>query len=392
MYWHGMLTLGFFFLVSEGKPELGFKEFYAHERLTGYMESHGFVVTRHHLGIETAWKAEFSHGHHNGRIIGLQSEMDALPHLGHACGHNLIAITGVAIALGLQAAMQQHNISGKVILLGTPAEEHGGGKIKLLEKGAYKEMDVCLMAHPGPGAPDGTVIQPWIAVQNIDVEFFGRTAHAAYAPWEGQNALDAAFLAYSAVSVLRQQIKPTHRVQGVMSGNESETNVIPDYAKMRWAVRAPSWTELEVLRERVIACFEGAAKATSCKVKMTPGVGYKDCKQNDVLGAEFLRIAGSRYQMQATPSETVLQASSDFGDISYEIPSIQPVFTIPTEKNGSNHTPAFAESAKTPRAHAASIRTSKALAATGLRVLTDDEFWSKIASSRTSASSSKDLL
>ncbi|KAI0769231.1 hypothetical protein BC629DRAFT_1534680 [Irpex lacteus] len=308
-------------LAIHGNPELGLKEFYAHHRLTAYMEAHGFTVTRHHLGIETAWRAEFAHGH-GGRIIGLQSEMDALPNLGHACGHNLIAITGVAIALGLRAAMLQHDIPGKIILLGTPAEEHEGGKIKLLEKGAYKEMDVCLMAHPGPGVPDGTVIQPWIAVQNIEVEFFGHTAHAAYAPWEGQNALDAAFLAYSAVSVLRQQIKPTHRVQ-----------VIPDYAKMRWAVRAPSWTELEDYANVLLPALS---------IKVTPGLGTKTAT-NDALvcnvstvrhsvrltpshqGNEYLRIANSRYNMQARQRNRATSLIR-LGDISYGISSLPHLF------------------------------------------------------------------
>ncbi|KAI0701507.1 hypothetical protein BC835DRAFT_1264836 [Cytidiella melzeri] len=360
-------------------PELGFKEHYAHDRLTAYMESVGFKVTRHYLGLETAWRAEFSRGDGssgNSRVVGLQAEMDALQNLGHACGHNLIAVTGVAIAIALARNMPQ----GKLILLGTPAEEHGGGKIQLFERGAYREMDVCLMAHPGPGAPGGTVVQPWIAVQNIEVEFFGHTAHAAYAPWEGQNALDAAFLAYSGISVLRQQIKPTHRVQGVVAGNDCETNVIPDYAKMRWAVRAPTWAELETLRERVVACFRGAALSTSCRVEITPGIGYKDCKQNEVLGAEYLRIASTRYGMQAASSDVVLQASSDFGNISYEIPCIQPVFALPVEKNGSNHTPGFARTARTIESHELAMRNAKAMAATALRVLTDDRFWVKVRS------------
>lgn len=117
---------------------------HAHRELTGFIEKYGFTVTKHYSGLETAWRAEYTHGT-GGRVIGLQSEMDALPRLGHACGHNLIAISGIAIAIAMKAAMEKHKIAGKIILLGTPAEEHGGGKIKLLEQGAYKEMDVCIM-------------------------------------------------------------------------------------------------------------------------------------------------------------------------------------------------------------------------------------------------------
>ncbi|THH00612.1 hypothetical protein EW026_g1972 [Hermanssonia centrifuga] len=125
-------------------PEVGFKEHYAHDTLTAFMSERGFTVTKHYLGLDTAWRAEYSRGI-GGRVIGLQSEMDALPNIGHACGHNLIAISGVAIALALKAALEEHNVSGKIVLLGTPAEESGGGKIKLLEQGAYSDMDVCMM-------------------------------------------------------------------------------------------------------------------------------------------------------------------------------------------------------------------------------------------------------
>ncbi|KAI0339678.1 hypothetical protein BDW22DRAFT_1336005 [Trametopsis cervina] len=358
-------------------PELGFKEVQAHNELTSFMKKSGFNVTPHHLGLETAWRAEFSHGE-NGRVIGLQSEMDALPGLGHACGHNLIAITGVAVAVALKAALVEHDIPGKIILLGTPAEEFGGGKIELLNKGAYDEMDVCLMAHPGPGALNGTVVQPWIAIQNLEVEFTGHPAHAAYAPWEGQNALDAAFLAYSAISALRQQIKPTERVHGVLAGKDWETNVIPDYAKMKWAIRATSWEGLVALRTRVNACFEGAAHATSCKVDIKEGVVYKDCRQNDVLAREYLRIAQNNYGMGAVSTDTSLQASTDL--VSSLIPTIQPVFHVPTVKGGSNHTEAFKDSAGTQEAHDAAIKTSKVLACTALRVLTDNGVWEDVRS------------
>lgn len=368
-------------------PELAFEEHKAHDRLVAFMVAHGFRVTPHYRGLATAWRAEFGVAGAGtttggGRVIGLQSEMDALPKMGHACGHNLIAVSGIAVALGLKAAMVAHGIAGRIVLLGTPAEEHGGGKIQLLERGGYDDMDVCLMTHPGPGEHNSTIVSPWTAIQNVDVEYQGRSAHAAYAPWEAQNALDAAFMAYSGISVLRQQMKPSHRVHGIVSGNKDyETNVIPDFASMKWGIRAPTWSELEILRDRVVKCLEAAATATSCEAKITIGVGYKDCKENGTLADEYTRVAHNRYGWKATVTNDVLQASTDAGNISYVIPTIEPVFAIPTEQNGSNHTPQFATSAKSPAAHAAALTASKCLAATAARVLVDDDFFHKIRAS-----------
>ncbi|KAG6809164.1 hypothetical protein H0H93_016059 [Arthromyces matolae] len=145
------------------------------------MEKHGFKVTRHYGGLETAWRADWTFGH-GGRVIGVNSEMDALPGIGHACGHNLIGMSGIGVAIAIKAAMDAHKIPGKVVLLGTPAEEAGGGKIILLKNGAYKDMDVCLMSHPGPGPAQISTDGPLTAAQLILVEFKGRTAHAAAAP------------------------------------------------------------------------------------------------------------------------------------------------------------------------------------------------------------------
>ncbi|KAH9930227.1 uncharacterized protein B0H18DRAFT_953169 [Fomitopsis serialis] len=338
-------------------PEIGWQEKRTHDKLTAFMSSHGFDVTPHYLGLSTAWRWP--------RVIGINSEMDALPGVGHACGHNLIAIAGVGVALAIKAALEKHDVSGTIVLLGTPAEEGGGGKINLLDAGAYDEMDACIMCHPGGGAANYSSIA-------AEIEFFGHGAHAAWAPWEAQNALDAAFLAYSSVSVLRQQIKPTHRVHGIVSGRDWAPNIIPDYAKMRWIVRAPTWGELEALRERVKACFEAAAHATGCKLSMSIGVGYYDIRQNKVLGTQYSEVV-DRYGVTAQ-FDGGMAASTDFGNVSYALPSLHPNFTIPTEPNGGNHTPQFTKSAGTPEAHRLTIKTIKALALTGFRVVDDAEF------------------
>ncbi|KDQ13055.1 hypothetical protein BOTBODRAFT_33931 [Botryobasidium botryosum FD-172 SS1] len=359
-------------------PELGFEEKYAHDTLTEFMSSHGFKVTPHYTGMDTAWRAVFSRGS-KGHVLGFNSEMDALPGIGHACGHNLIAIAGVGAALAVKEAMEKHDIDGKIVLLGTPAEEGGHGKVYLIRKDAYKDMDVCMMVHPGPGPPNSTGTGSSLAVQGLQVEFFGHTAHASAAPWEGQNALDAAFLTYSSISVLRQQIKPTHRVHGIVEGRDWKANIIPDYAKMRWLVRAPSVAELEVLHGRIKACFEAAALATGCKMKLEEDIPAYDIRQNNALLGEFRAYLKDRYDWLDFPDKGgAVGGSTDFGNVTYELPSIHPSYAIPTKPNGGNHTADFTASARTKEAHEATLAVTKAIAVTGLRILGDKKYLAEV--------------
>ncbi|KAI0364207.1 hypothetical protein BV20DRAFT_956760 [Pilatotrama ljubarskyi] len=354
-------------------PETRFEEFHAHDVLTAFLEKQGFKVTRHHL-LETAWSAEYTHGS-GGRTLGVNSEMDALPGIGHACGHNLIAIAGVAVACGVKAALERFNLPGRVVLLGTPGEEGGAGKAILLDRGAYEGMDACLMCHPAPGPPLSASLSSCLARQRIDVEFLGHTAHAALSPWEGQNALDAAVLAYTNIAVLRQQLKPTHRVHGVFEGKDWTPNIIPDYAKMVWYVRAPTRPEVDAAVKRISACFEGAALATGCRVKVEMGNATYELRQNKALSDEF----GDVFTQTVGPIDHeygISHASTDFGNVTYALPALHPSFAIPTR--GGNHTIAFTEAAATKEAHRACMCISLVLAAVGLRVLTDDAFFDNV--------------
>lgn len=358
-------------------PEIMFKEEYAHDVLTKFMSDHGFEVEKHYT-LPTAWRATFEHGK-GGRTIGVNSEMDALPGIGHACGHNLIAISGVGMALAIRDAIVKHDIPGKIVLLGTPAEEGGQGKAIMIDKGAYKGMDACLMCHPGPGPAHTAALGSCLAMQGLEVEFFGHTSHASAAPWEGTNALDAAFLSYSNVSALRQQIKPDHRVHGVIKGpNDLAANVIPDYTKMLWYVRAPTYAELEVLRARVLNCFEAAALATGCKHKVEIGRAAMDLRQNSVLSDEFASILKHRYRRHTTQGEGAIGGSTDFGNVTYVVPGIHPAYAIPTEPNGGNHTPAFTAAAATQEAHDATLVMTQALALAGFRILDDEDYCKRV--------------
>ncbi|KAF9561210.1 amidohydrolase [Agrocybe pediades] len=376
-------------LEIHDNPELMFQERYAHDILTKYMSDNGFKVTKHYLGLETAWRAEYTQGV-GGRVIGVNSEMDALPGIGHACGHNLIAIAGVGVAIALRAALRaQPHVSGTVVLLGTPAEEGGGGKAILLERGAYKGMDICIMCHPSPGAPRTTSVGSSNAMQSLKVEYFGHSAHAGSAPWEGTNALDAAFIAYSSISMLRQQMKPDHRVHGIVEGKNWAANVIPDYAHMRWIARAPTSADLIPFVKRVQNCLQAAALATGCKIKLTREYTYFDLHQNPVLAQGFADIVGSRYGLATTTQNT--SASTDFGNVTYALPALHPAFAIPTQPNGGNHTAAFADAARGEAAHVAVMTVTKGLALTGYRVLTDSQFFSRVQASFEQSKLTKDI-
>ncbi|KAI9440342.1 hypothetical protein H4582DRAFT_2055753 [Lactarius indigo] len=390
-------------------PELRFEERYAHDCLTEFMSSRGFTVTRHYLGLATAWRAEFKRGI-RGRTVGVNAEMDALPGIGHACGHNLIAMAGVGVALALRAALEKHDVPGTVVLLGTPAEESGAGKQILMDRGAYTDMDVCIMCHPIAGETQEVGFVSSLALQSLSVEYFGQTyvagvlwfpraaadaggsacrsAHAGYAPWDGVNALDAAFVAYAGISALRQQIRPEQRVHGVISGRDWAPNIIPDYAKVSWSVRAETRDALEPLRERVVRCLESGGSATGCRHEVALGERYLDLRQNPVLGATAYPRTGPR--AQPPPRLTLETSLTRFPhytqylvrDRPYTLPSPELTRTqftaIPSPDGAQNHSPGFARAARTEAAHTAALRTAALLARTGFRVHADGAFCARV--------------
>ena len=230
-------------------------------------------MTPHAHGLETAFEATFGHG---GRLVVFNAEYDALPEIGHACGHNLIATGSIAAFFAVVTLMKQFpNMPARVRLLGTPAEEGGGGKVKLIDAGAYENVDACLMTHPMSGVMVPTKYQhiagvtygTSIASSKFRATFTGKPAHAAAAPQDGINALDAAVLAYNGISMLRQQCLPSQRIHGIIVEGGDKANVIPSRATMDYNVRSETVKVNERLQERVINCFEGAALATGCTVR-----------------------------------------------------------------------------------------------------------------------------
>ncbi|KAL9940379.1 hypothetical protein V8E36_001084 [Tilletia maclaganii] len=359
-------------------PELAFEERKTHDLFCNWFEKNytkaGWKVTRHAWGMETAFQVEFEHKPENfkgvPKTIGFMSELDALPGIGHACGHPLIAICGVAGALATAEALVKHNLPGKVVLLGTPAEEAGGGKVILINAGAYKKWDVSLMAHPGPFSTVGSSL----AVSSFRVTYRGKTAHAAALPWAGINALDAAVQAYVNMSTLRQQVPPSHRMHAIIQGQNMAVNVIPDEVHFIVNARAPTKPELEALNPRVSKCFEAAALATGCKYEVETSMTYLDLENSSPLTETFKHVMASKYESEYAADPMV--GSTDAGDVSYVVPSIHPLYAIPLpDVNGDgNHTRGFEKAAREQAAHKKTLEVAVGLALTGVKIVADEDY------------------
>lgn len=263
--------------LIHSNPETAYKEFFAHDTLTSFLEDQGFVVQKHTYGLETSFEAEFGQG---GRLVVFCAEYDALPGIGHACGHNLIATSSLAGFLSTVDAIKDLKVPGRIRILGTPAEEGAGGKAKLIEAGAFnppEDIAAAIMAHPvashqigGESDCSGLAGFKLIASHKFRVEFSGKTAHAAGEPWKGRNALDAAVAGYNNIALLRQQIQPDERMHGIIEVGGTVPNVIPEYTRMNWNIRSPTIKRCDELLGRAKACFEAAASATGCTMNYIP--------------------------------------------------------------------------------------------------------------------------
>ncbi|KAJ5135848.1 uncharacterized protein N7515_005126 [Penicillium bovifimosum] len=375
-------------------PELAYAEHQAHDHICELFESlqaegYGdYTVHRQVYSLDTAFEVEYTHGK-GGHIVIFNAEYDALPGIGHACGHNLIATSSIAAFIATCEAMKAHaqSMAGSgftLRLLGTPAEESGGGKVHLLNKGAYKGVDACLMVHPIPLIPAAPTLQGmatvveggFLANHKVKVTFTGRSAHAAAAPWEGVNALDAVVAAYLNVSLLRQQILPSQRVHGVIVNGGERPNIIPASATLDYYIRSPTVSSLEDLKEKVLRCFEAAATATGCTLEYNWGPSYADLKTNMPICESYVAA------MQAMGHHTVLDdsgqknalggGSTDMGNVSYAVPGFHGLFTIPTE--GVNHTPQFTSGAGSSESFQRALACAAGMAVVACQILIDDKF------------------
>jgi amidohydrolase len=356
-------------------PELAYEEHKAHDAFVTHLRYLNFEVTPRAYGLDTAFSAEYGTG---GRLIIYNAEYDALPGIGHACGHNLIASAAFASFLGVAAALKRSGRPGRVRLLGTPAEEGGGGKLKLLAAGAYKGADASLMVHPGPGHKlsgpiRGVSYVRMLANVKMRVYFTGKEAHAAIAPWDGVNALDAVCLSYNAIAMLRQQIRPYERIHGVFRSAGDRPNVTPANCCVEYYVRSDTRAHAQRLWERVEKCFEGAAIATGCEVRSEALNSYADVRPSTALCRAFVDAMPAGTIHYDEPAD-FLAGSTDMGDVTYACPGFHGAFGIDTKEGEANHTKGFATAAGTKESFERAIEWGKGMALVGWKVLTDDQF------------------
>jgi amidohydrolase len=339
-------------------PELGFNEKKASSLLSGFLKGCGFRI-EDVAGFPTSFRATYGKGK---PVIGLLAEYDALPELGHACGHNIIASAAAGAAVASKCAVDE--FGGSVTVLGTPAEELSGGKIQMLGSGALKNLDVAMLVHPGS---KNLATVKALACATLEAEFQGKAAHAAGHPDLGVNALDAMVLAYNAISVLRQHIRDGSRIHGIITNGGKAANIVPDFASALFMVRSDDKEYLIELQKKVLACFEGAAAATGAKFmyRWNKEV-YYPMKNNMFLAGLFMQ------NMQSLSREVVLYdpdygfGSTDMGNVSQEIPAIHPEIAISV---ANVHTPEFALAAVSDTGNVGVLDGAKTLAMTVVDLL-----------------------
>ncbi len=341
-------------------PEPGWQEHRAAARVGEVLAAGGFVVESGAYGLPTALRATRGSG---GRRVGLIAEYDALPGLGHACGHNLIAAAAVGAALALGALADDLDLT--VELYGTPAEEGGGGKIEMLERGAFVGLDLAMMTHPAPR--DVAEAEPF-AVAHSHIAYDGVGAHAGTYPDRGVNANDAFVVAQVAIGLLRQQLPAGTRVHGIQTVGGDAPNAIPARTEGRWYVRAETLAALDGVEQRVRRCFEAGALASGATLTITPeSRPYSEFRTDDAALAAFVANAEALGRSFAGPGEDVpmRRASTDMGNVSQIVPAIHPYLGVgPT--TASNHQPAFAAACTGPGAQAMVQDAATAMAWTAI--------------------------
>ena len=355
-------------------PELSYEEVRSAEATATALEQGGFTVTRGTAGLPTAFSAESGTG---PLVLAICAEYDALPDVGHACGHNIIAATAVGAGLALSAVADDVGLAVRV--LGTPAEEGGGGKILMLERGAFAGVHAAMMVHPWPTE---RLTGSCLAVAHFDVNYTGREAHASAAPWKGVNAQDALTVAQVAIGLLRQQLQPGDQVHGVVTQSSSAANVIPAAITARFMVRSPTAAGLAALRPRVDACFEAGALATGCSLEyeeLAPVYSHMEADPELLRAYRGNAEALGRHFEADDAGAPLPTFSTDMANVSLAVPTIHPLMGIETY-GAVNHQREFAAACVTPSADAAVRDGAVALAWTAIDAATDPELRQRLLS------------
>jgi amidohydrolase len=346
------------------EPELAFKEFKAAARLTAYLELNGFSVRMPVAGLETAFEATYGTG---TPVIAVLAEYDALPDLGHACGHNIIAAAAVGAGMAAKATVDRYG--GQIRVIGTPGEEGNGGKIDMVAAGVFDGIDAVLMVHPSRRNVGLPAILAAIALK---VEYHGKEAHASAAPEEGVNALDAMILAFNGINALRQHIHDSSRIHGVITDGGRVPNVVPAYAAGTFIVRAAKNDYLETLKKKVVGCLEAGAAATGARLSYHWFEKYyaalKPNRPLVELFCENMALLGRPYVV-SDPNERF--GSTDLGNVSLVAPAMHPSIAI-VEDNSEVHTPEFCRAAVAEGGDKGMLDAAKAMAMTVADLLADE--------------------
>lgn len=351
-------------------PELGYKEYFAVDCLSSFLKKHGFQVDSGIAGVETAFLARFS-GVQPGPRIAFLAEYDALPVIGHGCGHNLIGAASAGAAVILSKSL---DLAGEVLVIGAPAEETSGAKVTLVEKGLFRDVDAAMMFHPGS---QNVPIISSLALDALEFTFHGRTAHAVAASGFGINALDAVINFFVGINALKMQVPPDVKINGIITEGGTAPNIIPERAVARFYIRARKREDLDELREQVIRCAQGAAAMVSAEMtwhkfefsydEMHTNISLAECFTNNLKELGIYQIAGPQTAM----------GSVDMGNVSRVVPSIHPYLTLGTGME-IPHTREFAQVSLSGNGESLLLLAIQALAFTGWDVLSDKKLLQKI--------------
>jgi len=342
-------------------PELGFEEEKASAWLTGYLEENGFHVERGIAGLATAFRATYGQGRPR---IALLAEYDALPKIGHGCGHNIIATSAVGAAVASKSIINQ--LGGSIVVLGTPGEEVFGGKIDMVKAGAFKEIDVAMIVHPDV---HNMVTIEALSCSSLEVEFFGQPAHAAAQPYKGINALEAMILAFTSINSLRQHISSEARIHGIITDGGEAPNIVPAHSAAVFLIRAQDDKYLAELRDKVLNCFTGASIASGARLEYRwRERAYAPMKNNSNLAGLFKQNLESLGRHVEAFDPRFGFGSTDMGNVSQVVPSIHPTIAIASPEV-LIHTQEFTSAAASEAGHEGLMDAAKAMAMTVVDIL-----------------------
>jgi len=358
-------------LRIHANPETAFQETKAAGWLSDYLEAEGFAVERGICQIDTAFRASYGSGRPR---VAFLAEYDALAGIGHGCGHNIIAMASLGAAIATKAIVSE--AGGTALAIGTPAEEAAGGKVLMANRGAFDNLDVAMLVHP---ANRDVAVTYALACLELGVEYFGRAAHAAARPEAGINALDALVIAYNSVSALRQHIRDSARIHGIITDGGQAMNVVPEHAAGVFLLRAEDDDYLEELKEKVLACFRAGAEATGARLEYRWGeeARYRAMRSNRALAEAYRRnMEALGRQVQERDSGRSM-GSTDMGNVSALVPAIHPMMAI-APPDVSIHTPEFCDVAASEAGQRGLLDAAKAMAMTAVDVLLDADLRRRI--------------